>query len=96
MSAQPSDHADSSLVPTISPSAEGHRPASPFQIPWAEWKQILWRTYARIDQDRLLAIAAGVVFFGLLAIFQRSRRWFRSTACSPTPRPSQAICKAWR
>jgi membrane protein len=69
MSAQPSDHADSSLVPTISPPAEGHRPASPFQIPWAEWKQILWRTYARIDQDRLLAIAAGVVFFGLLAIF---------------------------
>jgi membrane protein len=69
MSAQPSDHADSSLVPTISPSAEGHRPANPFQIPWAEWKQILWRTYARIDQDRLLAIAAGVVFFGLLAIF---------------------------
>jgi membrane protein len=57
------------LVPTISPPAEGHRPASPFQIPWAEWKQILWRTYARIDQDRLLAIAAGVVFFGLLAIF---------------------------
>jgi membrane protein len=69
MSAQPSDHADSTLVPAISPSAQGHHPASPFQIPWAGWKQILWRTYARINEDRLLAIAAGVVFFGLLAIF---------------------------
>jgi membrane protein len=69
MSAQPSDYADSSLAPAISPSAQGHHPASPFQIPGAGWKQILWRTYARIDEDRLLAIAAGVVFFGLLAIF---------------------------
>ena len=69
MSARPSEHADSTLVPAISPCAQGHHPASPFQIPWAGWKQILWRTYARINEDRLLAIAAGVVFFGLLAIF---------------------------
>ena len=69
MSARPSEHADSTLVPAISPSAQGHHPASPFQIRWAGWKQILWRTYARINEDRLLAIAAGVVFFGLLAIF---------------------------
>ncbi len=47
----------------------GQYPSSPFQIPWEGWKQILWRTYVRISEDRLLAIAAGVVFFGLLAIF---------------------------
>jgi hypothetical protein len=88
MSARPSDHADSTLVPARSPSVQGHHPASPFQIPWAGWKQILWRTYARINEDRLLAIAAGY--------FRRSRRWFRFAACSPTPRPSQAICKASR
>lgn len=41
----------------------------PFNIPWAGWKDILWRTYPRIGDDRLLATAAGVVFFGLLAIF---------------------------
>ena len=29
----------------------------------------MWRTYARIGDDRLLAVAAGVVFYGLLAIF---------------------------
>ena len=38
-------------------------------IPWAAWKHILWRIYQRTNDDRLLATAAGVVFFGLLAIF---------------------------
>jgi membrane protein len=42
---------------------------NPFQIPWAGWKDILWRTYARTGEDRLLATAGGVVFFGLLAVF---------------------------
>jgi membrane protein len=39
------------------------------QIPWAGWKDILWRTHVRSGEDRLLAIAAGVIFFGLLAVF---------------------------
>jgi membrane protein len=43
--------------------------ANSVQIPWAGWKQILWRTYVRTNEDRLLATAAGVVFFGLLAVF---------------------------
>ncbi|OAF05312.1 ribonuclease BN [Bradyrhizobium centrolobii] len=47
----------------------GRRSKSPFTIPWAGWKDIFWRTYQRIDDDRLLATAGGVVFFGLLAIF---------------------------
>jgi membrane protein len=33
------------------------------------WKDVLWRTYVRSDEDRLLATAGGVVFFGLLAVF---------------------------
>ena len=33
------------------------------------WKNILARTYQRFNDDRLLATAAGVVFFGLLAVF---------------------------
>ncbi|WP_409411301.1 YhjD/YihY/BrkB family envelope integrity protein [Bradyrhizobium sp. AUGA SZCCT0182] len=33
------------------------------------WKDILWRTYHQINEDRLLAIAAGVVFYALLALF---------------------------
>ena len=47
----------------------GRHATSPFEIPRSGWKDILWRTYQRIDADRLLATAAGVVFFGLLAIF---------------------------
>jgi membrane protein len=47
----------------------GRRSSNPLQIPWAGWKDILWRTYEHTNEDRLLAIAAGVVFFGLLAVF---------------------------
>ncbi|HEX9212151.1 MAG TPA: YihY/virulence factor BrkB family protein [Bradyrhizobium sp.] len=50
-------------------SGHGRRAKSPFTIPWAGWKDIFWRTYQRIDDDRLLATAGGVVFFGLLAVF---------------------------
>jgi len=47
----------------------GRRAETPWQIPWAGWKDIFWRTYAEISDDRLVAVAAGVVFYGLLAIF---------------------------
>jgi membrane protein len=47
----------------------GRLSSNPFQIPFAGWKDILWRTYQQINDDRLLATAAGVVFFGLLAVF---------------------------
>ena len=53
----------------ISQSGRGRLSSSPLQIPWAGWRDILWRTYVRSGEDRLLAIAAGVVFFGLLAVF---------------------------
>lgn len=36
---------------------------------WAAWKHILFRTYEESNNDRLLALAAGVVFYGLLALF---------------------------
>jgi hypothetical protein len=38
----------------------------------AGWKVILWRTYVRSGEDRLMATAAGVVFFGLLAVLPES------------------------
>jgi membrane protein len=47
----------------------GRLSSNPLQIPWTGWTDILWRTYQQIGEDRLLAIAAGVVFFGLLALF---------------------------
>jgi membrane protein len=53
----------------LSQRGRGRFSSSPLRIPWVGWKDILWRTYVRTGEDRLLAIAAGVVFFGLLAVF---------------------------
>jgi membrane protein len=48
--------------------SRGREATSPWQIPWKGWKDILIRTYQQLDEDRL-AVAAGVVFYGLLALF---------------------------
>lgn len=42
---------------------------SPTDNPSRGWKHVVWRTYEQIGEDRLLAVAAGVVFYGLLALF---------------------------
>lgn len=47
----------------------GRRADSPAEIPAPGWKDIAWRTYQQISEDRLLAVSAGVVFYGLLALF---------------------------
>ena len=47
----------------------GRRATAPWEIPWAGWKDIFWRVYASVNDNRLLAVAAGVVFYSLLAIF---------------------------
>jgi membrane protein len=47
----------------------GRHARRPHQIPARGWKDILLRVWKSIDEDRILAIAAGVAFFGLLAIF---------------------------
>ena len=50
-------------------TGRGRHAQAPWQIPWRGWKDILWRTYEQVGEDRLLAVAAGVVFYGLLAVF---------------------------
>ena len=47
----------------------GRAATHPLQIPWPGWKDILWRSYVAMNGNRLLAIAGGVAFFVLLAIF---------------------------
>jgi len=64
---EPSDHSDRAHM--FATMGNGRLAHAPWQIPAAGWKDILVRTYDQINQDRLLATAAGVVFFGLLAIF---------------------------
>ncbi len=38
-------------------------------VPSVDWKNVALRTYKQVAEDRLLAVAAGVVFYGLLALF---------------------------
>jgi membrane protein len=47
----------------------GRHAVAPWEIPWAGWRDIFWRVYASVNDNRLLAVAAGVVFYSLLAIF---------------------------
>jgi membrane protein len=47
----------------------GRHATAPWQIPWTGWNDVLWRVYATVNDNRLLAVAAGVVFYSLLAIF---------------------------
>jgi membrane protein len=47
----------------------GRRAVSPLQISWQGWKDILWRIVSRISKNRVLAMSAAVVFYGLLALF---------------------------
>jgi membrane protein len=47
----------------------GRRAVTPLDIPWKGWKDILRRTASQASEDRVSAIAAGVVFFAVLALF---------------------------
>jgi membrane protein len=42
---------------------------SPWAVLWSGWKDILVKTFREMNDDRLLAVAGGLVFFVLLAIF---------------------------
>ena len=64
-----------SAGPPASPAAaagekeRGREADTPTQIPTLGWKDILWRTYEEFGQDRIMAVAAGVTYYALLAIF---------------------------
>ncbi|MGM4955245.1 YihY/virulence factor BrkB family protein [Bradyrhizobium barranii] len=47
----------------------GRQASSPAEIPARGWKDILWRVYGNIGDHRVLALAAGMTYYSLLAIF---------------------------
>jgi membrane protein len=49
--------------------ARGRDAVKPLQIPWLGWKDILYRLWNEVADDRVGTVAAGTTFFLLLAIF---------------------------
>jgi membrane protein len=66
---RPTSNNDLSPDDASADNKRGRQAVAPWQIPWQGWKDILVRTYEQFNEDRLLAVAAGVVFYGLLALF---------------------------
>jgi membrane protein len=53
----------------IAEADRGRAASTPSEIPVRGWKDILLRVYQNISRHHLIAIAAGVTFYSLLAIF---------------------------
>ncbi|GAB2784645.1 YihY/virulence factor BrkB family protein [Halomonas shantousis] len=51
------------------PAQRGRQADKPKQIPKAGWRDVLLRTKVEMSRDHVSLIAAGVAFYGLLAIF---------------------------
>lgn len=58
-----------SMYEKISSVGHGRNAEGPQQIPLAGWKDVLWRTYREINEDRVTLIAAAVTYYLLLALF---------------------------
>jgi len=54
--------------PAEPPASSAPRLTAP-RRDWRFWRGVLYRTYVAFSEDRLLALAAGVVFYALLALF---------------------------
>ena len=50
-------------------AGRGREAEKPSEIPAKGWKDIAWRVYDGIQNDRVLLVAAGVTFYALLALF---------------------------
>jgi membrane protein len=60
---------DASAVGQIGEGDRGRLAASPSEIPAKGWKDILLRAYSNVGNHRILALAAGMTYYSLLAIF---------------------------
>ena len=54
---------------TVNAEGRGRRATAPSEIPARGWKDILLRVYSNISKHRILALAAGMTYYSILAIF---------------------------
>jgi membrane protein len=59
----------SALRNTFTEGERGRSADKPTDIPAKGWKDIAWRAYDGIQNDRVLLVSAGVTFYALLALF---------------------------
>ena len=65
---RPKRHANVARTPQDH-GERGRKADTPSEIPAKGWKDIAWRVYEGMQNDRVLLIAAGVTFYSLLAAF---------------------------
>jgi len=53
----------------IDTNARGRKATTPSEIPARGWKDILLRVYTNVSKHRILALAAGMTYYTILAIF---------------------------
>lgn len=68
-SPQPPRSAQNAEAKTRTNDGRGRSAEKPSDIPARGWKDILWRVYEGISDNRILANAAAVTFYALLALF---------------------------
>jgi membrane protein len=66
---QNSDRDTSPIAVATEGEDRGRQATSPSEIPAKGWKDILLRVYANISKHRVLALAAGMTYYSILAIF---------------------------
>jgi membrane protein len=65
----PVRRAVSAAKETFTDPPRGRTAETPADIPAQGWKDIAWRVYDGIQDDRVLLVSAGVTFYALLALF---------------------------
>ncbi len=59
---------DAAAAPPPAEAQQGRHATSPWQMPLAAWKEVALRTWAESSKDNVGLIAAGVAFYGFLAL----------------------------
>ena len=62
-------HADGRIDYTAEAKASGRHAGSPASLPPRGWLEIFWRLTEAFDRDRIMIVAAGVTFYGILSLF---------------------------
>jgi membrane protein len=66
---EPSSSGRSDDLTRAGEPGRGRQASTPTDIPARGWKDILWRVFWSIPDDRILSTSGGVAFFALLAVF---------------------------